>query len=248
VEVTPDYQNGTPGSTLDYTITVTNMGNVDDNYGLAVSDNADWGLTVSPTSLMVPAGENRTATLSVTIPENALHCTEDNILVTTTSMENAEVRDNYSCVAHAAFWTGSATFSLENLYAVRLDKDLWLYQGSKLVVKFYNYDNTYENEVVIDNFTPPWHVEENENVAYPGENIGIKKAKLLLVDNENNEISKIKGWETIRDDLWKRLMEIRSRWPYAGTLERDALWAEIMGIRSQWPYAPSTRDPVWVDC
>jgi len=147
-------------------------------------------------------------------------------------------------------WTGTVTFKLETLYKLNLYKEnLWLYDGSKLVVKFYAYDNTYEDENVIhDNIIPPWQVvPENENVAYPGENIGIKKAKLLLVDNENNEISKIKGWVTIRDDLWKRLMEIRARWPYAGTSERDALWKELMGIRSQWPYAPSTRDPDWVD-
>jgi len=151
-----------------------------------------------------------------------------------------------------ASWTGSVTFKLENLYKLNLYKDnLWLYQGSKLVVKFYKYDNTYENENVIHVFTPPWQVvPENENVAHPGiagVKTGVRKAKLWLVDNADNEISKIKGWETIRDDLWKRLLGIRGRWPYAGSDERDALWAELIAIRGQWPGAPSTRDLIWED-
>jgi len=143
-------------------------------------------------------------------------------------------------------WTGWSVFGLENLYVVRLEKNLYLAQGSKLVVKFYSYDNTYENEVVIENFTPPWYVVENENVSHPGGK-GVMKAKLWLVDNADNEISKIKGWVTIRDDLWARLLEIRGRWPYASSDERNALWKELLGIRGQWPYAPTTRDPVWVD-
>jgi len=137
---------------------------------------------------------------------------------------------------------GRALFSLVTLSKVGLDIDLYLDQGSKLIVKFYDYENNYENEVAIDNFIPPWHIVENENVTHPS-GIGVKKAKLWLVDSENNEISKIKGWETIRDDLWGRLIGIRGEWPYASVPERDNLWNELMGIRGQWPYAPTTRDP-----
>jgi len=151
------------------------------------------------------------------------------------------VRDNDSCAAHAAVWTGSATFKLENLYKVNLYKDnLWFYSGNKLVVKFYNYDNVYENENIIhEDFTLPWQVvPENENVAHPG-GIGVKKAKLWLVDNADNEVSKIKGWVTIRDDLWARLSGIRGKWPSSDPPTRDNLWKELLAIRGQWPGAPS---------
>jgi len=149
-------------------------------------------------------------------------------------------------------WTGTATFKLETLYKLNLYKDdLLLNVGNKLVVKFYAYDNSLENENVIHVFTPPWQVvPENENVVHPGKagvKTGVKKAKLWLVDNENNEISKIKGWHTIRDDLWTRLGQISARWPYAPPGERDNLWMEIGDLSSQWPYAPSTRDPIWVN-
>jgi len=156
-------------------------------------------------------------------------------------------------------WTGWARFSLlpiviqvwppPNIYQVLLEMNLALYQGSKLVVKFYTYDNVFENQSVIhENFALPWRVEENRTVAHPSMWIAVKKAKLLLVDDVGNEISKIKGWVTIRDDLWGRLMAIRAKWPYASPENRENIWKELLGIRSLWPYAPNTRDPAWVDC
>jgi len=138
-------------------------------------------------------------------------------------------------------WSGSATFRLENLYAVNLYKDLRLYDGKKLVVKFYTYDNLFENESVIhENFTLPWRVvPENENVAHPS-GIGVKRARLdLTSDNTENVISTIATFVVTKDVLWGRLVGIRGEWPYADPPTRDALWKELMGIRGQWPYAPS---------
>jgi len=252
VSVDPDYRSGSPGNTLDYTVTVTNTGIENDNFDLNVIDNENWGPSLSENRFEnVPPGENRQTTLSVTIPGGAAHDTRDNITVIATSQGDNTVKDNASCIARAVTlaWEGTVTFKLETLYKLNMYKDdLWLYTGSKLVVKFYDYDNSPENENVIhENFALPWQVvPENENVRHP-ENIGVRKAKLWLVDNENNEISKVKGWETIRDDLWKRLMGIRGEWPYATVPERDNLWKELMGIRGQWPYAPTTRDPIWED-
>jgi len=251
VAISPEENEAAAGETVTFTVTVRNTGNVQGNYALENTDSLGWPLALDDNILTIPAGENRVTTLTVTIPENATPCTEDNVTVTATSVENAEVRDNDSCIAHVSIWTGAATFGLENLYAVRLEKDLWLYLGSKLVVKFYKYDNTYENEVVIDNFTPPWHVEENENVPHPTRpwciKSAVKKAKLLLVDNLGNEISKIKGWVTIRNDIWAELLKERRWWIYATPAERDAIWKELRDKRALWPSAPSTRDPGWVD-
>jgi len=138
-------------------------------------------------------------------------------------------------------WSGSATFRLENLYAVNLYKDLRLYDGKKLVVKFYTYDNLFENESVIhESFALPWRVvPENENVPHP---LGrpVKKAVLALSgENTENVISIVGSFIVRRDDLWDRLIRIRSEWLYATPLGRDALWKELMGIRAQWPYTPS---------
>jgi hypothetical protein len=98
--ISPSENSGPAGSELYYTVTVTNRGTENDNYALDVSDNAGWILTLSNNLLEVPSGENRTTMLAVTIPENAVPCTEDTIIVTVTSQENMEVSDNASCIAH----------------------------------------------------------------------------------------------------------------------------------------------------
>jgi len=101
VSVSPSEDNGSPGTVLDYTVTVTNTGTADDNYNLTASDNTSWSLSIAPSSLMLPAGASDTAMLSVVIPIDAENCTRDGITVTATSIENSEVSDSANCVAHA---------------------------------------------------------------------------------------------------------------------------------------------------
>jgi len=138
-------------------------------------------------------------------------------------------------------WTGMVDISLLNLYTVNVEKILDLNLGSKLVVKFYAYDNvTFENENVIETFSPPWHVEENENARHP-EGIGTKIARLVLTtDDTGNEIPPtIASFTVTRDDLFGRIMDIKGVWPISSPIERDALFSEIMDIKGQWPIAPS---------
>jgi len=101
ISISPPEDSARPGENVTFTVTVKNMGAFEDNYDLEVSDNENWGLTVPPELLTVPSGENRTATLNVTIPENAAPCTRDNIIVTATSQGDNTVKDNASCTAHA---------------------------------------------------------------------------------------------------------------------------------------------------
>ena len=101
ISISPGYQENLPGGNLEYTATIKNIGNVADNYSLENFDNENWALTLDNDLLTIPAGENRKTTLRVTIPENAENCTRDNITVTVTSQENAQVSDSASCIAHA---------------------------------------------------------------------------------------------------------------------------------------------------
>jgi len=101
VSISPAEEEGMQGSGLSYTVAVTNTGNVADNYDLTVSDNADWGPSISEDTLEVPAGENRSATLSVTVPDNAAPGTGDRITVTATSQENGAITASASCVGRA---------------------------------------------------------------------------------------------------------------------------------------------------
>ena len=146
---------------------------------------------------------------------------------------------SYTQPLSVSFEEPKAEFSLVTLYKVGLDVDLQLENGSKLVVKFYDYDNMFENENVVWEGTTPAHVAFVENVPHP-ENRPVEKVALVLTtDNTEDVISTIASFVVDRDVLWGRLVGVRTEWPYASLPERDNLWKEIMDIRGQWPYGPS---------
>ena len=101
VSISPAEVDGMPGDTLSFTIKVTNTGNIIDNYDLTFSDNTSWSPSISADTLEVPAGENLSVTLSVTVPDNAIPETRDKITVTVTSRENAAVSHSATCLARA---------------------------------------------------------------------------------------------------------------------------------------------------
>ena len=234
--ILPSEGEGLPGEEVIFLVTVKNTGSTADNYLLENVDNSGWALELENSVVEVPAGENRTTTLTATIPENAEPGTEDLITVTATSMENENVSDNDSCIAHVI--PPKAELSLVTLYKVGLDLDLYLNQGSKLVVKFYTYGDAYENENVTETFSPPWRVEENENARHPN-NIGVKKARLdLTTDDTENVISTIATFTVDRNVLNGRIVDIYLEWPFASPEQRNVLYSEIVDIYLQWPFTP----------
>jgi len=102
VSISPSSNSGPKGSTLTYTVTVNNTGNVEDSYSLIVTDQASWSPTVSPTSLTLAAGVSGTATLTVTIPSGAAAGASTTITVTATSRADPSVSDSASCSATAS--------------------------------------------------------------------------------------------------------------------------------------------------
>ena len=101
VSVSPTEYSSSPGTTINFAVTVTNTGTIDDSYDLSASDETNWSLSISPSTLTLAAGASGTATLSVVIPVEAENCTRNNITVTATSIENSEISDSDSCEAHA---------------------------------------------------------------------------------------------------------------------------------------------------
>jgi uncharacterized repeat protein (TIGR01451 family) len=237
VSISPSSQNGTPGSVLSYTVTVNNTGNVSDTYTLTPTDNAipTWSPSV-PSPLVVAAFSSGNATLSVTIPSGATVGTIDNIRVTANGTGD---NTSSSCTAQAVMiiWTGTATFNLENLYAVGLEKDLQINAGSKLVAKFYTYGGSYQDNTVLETFTPPVHIMENENVSRPG-NGPIQRVDLAVVDNEGNELEVINILETSSTVLVSRVGQINALWPFASEAQRAFYTSELGSTNGLWPFAP----------
>jgi len=246
VSISPGYQSGLPGGKLDYIVTVTNIWTENDNFDLKITDNENWGPSLLENRFEnVRPGENRQVTLSITIPEGAAHDTRDNITVIATSQGDNTSKDSASCIARAVTldWEGTATFTLENLYKVGLLKDLQLNTGKKLVVKFSDYSDHSENEVVIENITPPQSVVENENVPHPPGGsppvkTAVKKAVLVLTtDNENEVISEIASFTVHQSHLKDRFIKILGLW-FPNPDKHDAFKAEVRDILSQWFPAP----------
>jgi len=251
VQIEPGWQENFYGENLTYTVTVINTGNARDNYILTAEDIAGWGLTFSDNLVNdnrienLAPGENRIVTLTVTIRESPGYYKEDdNITVTATSTENAEISDDAICTGHGISWTGWARLWLENLYKVGLEKDLQLYAGRKLVVKFYKYDSiTFQAENVIHNFTPRENIKENENAPQPREAEGfswgtVQVAKLVLTtDNTEEVISTIASFTVHQSHLKNRTKTILREWGGHPELH-DAFRAEYKDILRQWGGAP----------
>jgi len=102
VSISPSEDRGSPGTTLKYTATVANTGNVVDTYDLTVTDNAGWNLGLSSSTLTISMGGSEEITLNVTIPGNAVLGTADNIIITATSQLDQTISDSASCRAIAA--------------------------------------------------------------------------------------------------------------------------------------------------
>jgi len=131
-------------------------------------------------------------------------------------------------------WKGTATFKFENFYAVSVEENLWLYTGSKLVVKFYTFDNKLENERVIHSFMPPENIKEKENVPHPQDK-PVRRVRLVLTpDNTENVISTIASFTTRKDDLSDRISWIIVNWLTGSPAQQDKWSDEISGILIHW--------------
>jgi len=248
VYVNPTFQGDRAGRVDNYVITVKNKGTSGKTYNLTIENTENWTRTLDSSSLWVSAGSENSTILHVTIPSTAAVGTVNKITITAKSALNPSENDVTRCYAQR----GEVDFRLGSLYKLRANFKLYVGDNSGgLRMYFYDYDNNRENAALppatVCSITP-YNLDNDVMgailIPHVGGTVGVKKAKLFWMDNTG---PKVKGWVTIRDDLWSRLMGIRGEWPYASVPERDNLWKELMGIRGQWPYAPTTRDPVWID-
>jgi uncharacterized membrane protein len=109
VRISPAEATAGVGENLSFTVTVTNTGNVPDNYALTLRDSAvpSWRPTLDNYLLEdVPAGGNAATTLRVTIPPEAGSGASDNITVTARSRRDVTIENSASCTARVPVLRG----------------------------------------------------------------------------------------------------------------------------------------------
>jgi len=99
VAVSPESQTGLPNDTLDYTVTVTNTGTGADTYDLSISDDYGWTLTAPSATSAIASGVFEDIIISLTIPEDAVPETEDEITIIATSQNDPTASDSTTCTA-----------------------------------------------------------------------------------------------------------------------------------------------------
>jgi parallel beta-helix repeat protein len=262
VSISPPENSGLPGENVTFTVTVKNTGTIEDNYTLDNSDDQGWPLKLDNTIITVPANESRTTSLTVTLPENAMLYTYDHIMISATSKENAEVRDNASCIARVTHWTGTASIRLATgsppsppflwgIRKVRVNANLVVNQGDNLRLRFLGYDNkTVEWEDVIWSRTAPGPenviltnliVPHDNTLPYPSGNV--KRVKLVLTDSAGNVILDNMAWEKVVQDDWgTRVSWIILNWGSHTSAQRDQLGSEVTQVILNWAGTPTGRD------
>jgi hypothetical protein len=103
VTLSPDASlAGLPGTTVTYTVTISNTGTVADTYLLASSGNS-WPTAVSALSIAVAAGASGQFGVTVAIPADALAGSTDSTTVTATAQGDSSATDaatlTTTCVA-----------------------------------------------------------------------------------------------------------------------------------------------------
>ncbi|MCL4263279.1 MAG: M36 family metallopeptidase [Anaerolineae bacterium] len=94
VSLSPDdAATGASGSTVNYTVWITNTGDVTDTYDLAITGNI-WDSTPSVSSVSLNPGESTSVSVAVDIPANAGDGDMDTATVTATSTGDGTVSDS----------------------------------------------------------------------------------------------------------------------------------------------------------
>ena len=196
VSILPSENSALPGENVSFIVTIRNIGENDDNYDLTADDNAGWSLYIENEVLDVPSGEKRTTTLTVTIFENALAYSEDNILVTATSQTDDTVTNNASCIARAKVVRGVQVSISPPEYEGAPDAEL------KYTVTIKNTGNAEDNFTLGKTQTKNWGLGLPTLVGPlgPGEDNSVTLKVLIPSDAESGTDDKITVTATSRAD------------------------------------------------
>ena len=93
-----DADQGAPGDVVSYTLTLTNLGNVEDTVSLAYAGNL-WDVNLSETSVTLPVAGTVEITVNVTIPADAEDSDFDVVTITATSTGAVEASSELTTTA-----------------------------------------------------------------------------------------------------------------------------------------------------
>jgi len=263
VSISPTYRSGAPGTTLTYTVTVKNIGNVEDNFSLEGIDNLGWHLELDDDWLIIQPGENMMTNLRVTIPIDAAYCTEDNVTIIVKLLHEPAVENRASCVAHAlevgilipamididpdtlnlrskgelvtCYIELPSGYSVENIdvSTIRLIVETGNVPAENWPTAIGDYDKDGVPDLMVKFDRATVHALFSSPGIYTMTVTG-QVAGIAFEGSDNVRVIN----PTRRRELFNRLAEIGKEWPYAPAWKRDGLFNGIVDIGMLWPFTP----------
>ena len=129
VSLTPDQaEEALPGTTVTYTVWLTNSGNVTDSFNISAT--GDWTTAVSPTHVILSAGSSTQVWLRAEVPVNVLYGIMDTAVLTATSTNDpaATASTNLTTTAAAvyAFDLQAATLAQSGEVGTSVTYTIWI--------------------------------------------------------------------------------------------------------------------------
>ncbi len=133
VKVSPFKKESPPGSRLFYQLSITNRGDLIDDFKLFVESREEWNVEAAPKELRIEALQTVDALLEVTIPDEADFGEKDLLTLTVASMRHPEIAFSIMAITQAEnILQISTTTSLRNIDEAVIRGDTFWVNGTVL--------------------------------------------------------------------------------------------------------------------
>ncbi|MCS7131950.1 MAG: hypothetical protein NZ934_04405 [Hadesarchaea archaeon] len=132
VSISPKSRSGLPGETLSFTVSIKNLGNIEDSYTLEIAGGSGWSPRIDTSKITLPAGGTGEATLLVTVPLDANEGDTMELTLTATSLVDPSATASYTCraiVGRTRFPTAAVVLAIIAAIATGLTSLIVKYRG-----------------------------------------------------------------------------------------------------------------------